>query len=81
MFYLLKGRKTIQKVIRSCVICKTRKYQMENSAVAPVPDLLPYMNPDISEKYFDVSFYDIAYPFYVFDNDTVRKLYSLLVTC
>ena len=33
MFYQLKGWKTIQKVIRSCVICKIRNCQMKNRIV------------------------------------------------
>ena len=81
MFYLLKGWKTIQKVIRSCVICKIRNCQMKNKTVAPIPELLPCRYPDISKQCFDISFYDIAGPFYISDNDMVRKMYYLLITC
>merc|ERR1711873_278528 len=75
MFYLLKGWKTIQKVIRSCVICKIRNCQMKNKTIAPIPELLPCRHPDISKQCFDVSFYDIAGPFYISDPQYRRMIH------
>ena len=81
IFFLVKTWITIQKVIRTCVICKIRNCQLKQKIIAPIPDLMDCRIPDTSKPCFETCYYDIAGPFHIVDNQIERKMYYLLVSC
>ncbi|XP_035217854.1 uncharacterized protein LOC118191153 [Stegodyphus dumicola] len=72
-FWIIRGRKTIQRVISKCFRCKRHS--------AKAPDTVPCPRPEyrVRDAYaFEVTGVDIAGPLYLKEN---RKVWILLFTC
>ena len=78
-FWIVKGRKTVKDILRSCVICK--RYQGKG-LVAPMSPDLPDYRLEMSHS-FQATGLDYAGPLFVKDvrSDKTDKVYILLLTC
>ena len=79
-FWIIKGRKTVQSIIRKCVICK--RFNARTFLPPPTPDI-----PSIrlnSDYAFQHTGLDFCGPLYIKEKsckDSYTKVYILLLTC
>ncbi|XP_035222751.1 uncharacterized protein LOC118195535 [Stegodyphus dumicola] len=72
-FWIIKGRKTVQRVISKCVRCKRHSAKALNTVPCPLPE------DRVRDAYaFEVTGVDVAGPLYLKEN---RKAWILLFTC
>ena len=79
-YWITKGRKTVQNVIRRCVLCK--RFNARTFLPPPTPDLPSFrLNCDFAFQHTGL---DFAGPLYIKEKcckDSSLKVYILLLTC
>ena len=75
-FWIISSRKTIRRVLGSCVRCK--RYDVKKIEASPAPLPLDRIR---NCKVFEVAGVDLAGPFYVREKEDVQKVWLVLYTC
>ncbi|XP_054709007.1 uncharacterized protein LOC129218706 [Uloborus diversus] len=75
-YYIIKGRKYVKSVLKSCIICKRFKVRPGKEEIAPLPK-----DRIIESPPFETCAVDFAGPIFIKTKSSPEKAYIVLFTC